>query len=268
LRDVVIKRGYAAPIRLIVTLLAAGTKLALVAIIFLVAGYAGRRQLVAIEIAGMARIAFDFGVGASQRKFRRLVVIEANGAPFVLLVAGLTFGAVSSTVSVLNPVTIDACRTDPFVALATMARGADDGSMCAHERELGLVMIERLDASPCRFGMASFAFLAQAPLVRIDCLMTVEAASGRLAELCRLDVAPVALRGSVRIAQLKIRKGVIESLAIELNDVGLSPLVIGMAVGALLLDRIRLPSMKSLMSEPIRSDFLMACQAEAHLRFS
>ena len=78
LRDIVVERGYAAPSDFTVTLLAAGAKLALVAIILLVTRYTGRRQLVAIEIAGVACIAFDFGVGASEWKFRRLVVIEVS----------------------------------------------------------------------------------------------------------------------------------------------------------------------------------------------
>jgi hypothetical protein len=78
LRNIVVERGYAAPTDLTVTLLAAGAKLALVAIVLLVAGYAGRRQLVAIEIASVAGITFDLGVSSSEWKFRRLVVIEAN----------------------------------------------------------------------------------------------------------------------------------------------------------------------------------------------
>jgi hypothetical protein len=169
-----------------VTPLAARPKLALVAIVLLVTRYAGRRQLVAIKIAGVACIAFDFGVGASEWKFRRLVVIEANRPPFIHVVAGLTFGAVSSTVSVLNPVAIDACCADPLVALADMARGAEDGAMRTLKREPGLVMIELLDASPRCLDMAILTYLSQASLVRIACLMTIEAASGRLAELGRL----------------------------------------------------------------------------------
>jgi hypothetical protein len=149
-----VEGGYAAPTGLGVTPLAAGTKLALVPIILAVTRYTGRRQLVVIEIASVARIAFDFRVCASQWKFRRLVMVEANRAPFVLVVAGLAFGAVSSGVNILNPVAIDACGADPFVAFANMARGAEDGAMCTLQRELGLVMIERFDTLPCCLDMA------------------------------------------------------------------------------------------------------------------
>jgi hypothetical protein len=99
-------------------------------------------------------------------------------------------------------------------------------------------------------------------------LMAVEAAPGRLAEFRRLRMTAAALRRFVPIAQFEIRKGVIESLAIELDNIGVSPLVIGMTVGAVLLGRIRLPPVKSFMRQPIRGNFFVARQAEACLRLS
>src|SRR5215831_4812050 len=99
--DVVIEGLYLAPTGFSVTLLAAGTKLTLVPIILPVTRYAGRRQFVAIEIAGMACVAFDLGMRGSQRKFRRLVMIEEDRFPLVLVVAGLAFGAVPSGVNIL-----------------------------------------------------------------------------------------------------------------------------------------------------------------------
>ena len=89
-------------------------------------------------------------------------------------------------------------------------------------------------------------------------LMAVEAAPGRLAEFRFLRMTAAALRGFVPVAQLEIRKGVIESLAIELDNVGVSPLVIGMTVGAVLLGRIRLPPVKSFMRQPVRGNFFVA----------
>ena len=172
-------------------------------------------------------------------------MIEANRAPLVLVVAGLAFGAVSSGVNILNPMAIDARGADPFVAFANMARGAEDGAMCALEREFGLVMIERLDTTPRRLGMTIVTCLSKASLVRIVRLVTVEAASGRVAELYILQMTAAARHGFVGIAQLEIRKGVVEGFAIELDDVGVSSLVIGMAVGAVLFCGILLSRMKS-----------------------
>jgi hypothetical protein len=257
--DVVIEGLYLTPTGFSVTLLAAATKLAFVPIILAVASHTARCQLVAIEIAGMAGIALDLRVRGSQWKFRRLVMIEANRAPLVLVVAGLAFGAVSSGVNILNPVAIDARGANPFVAFANMACGAEDGAMCTLEGELGLVMIERFDTLPCRLDMAIVTCLSKAPFVWIARLMTIEAASGRVAELDRLRMTAAALHGFVSIAQLEIRKCVIECLTIELNDVGISPLMIGVTTGAFLLRCLRLTPMKSLTRLTIRGNFFVAC---------
>ena len=152
-----IEGNYPSPTGLSVTSLAAGAKLALVPVILAVTRYTARRQLVAIEIAGMTRIALDLRMRPPQGIFRVLVMIEVNDAPLVLVVAGLAFGAVSRGVNILDPVAIDARGANSLVAFADMARRADDGAMCAMKRELGLVVIEWLDARPCCLGMAVIA---------------------------------------------------------------------------------------------------------------
>ena len=98
--------------------------------------------------------------------------------------------------------------------------------------------------------------------------MTIEAASGRVAEFYCLRVAAATLHDFVSVAQLEIRKSVIEGFAIELDDIGVSPLVIGVAMGAVLLCCIRLSPVESLTCQPISGGFFMACQAESRLRFS
>jgi hypothetical protein len=264
--DVVIEGLYLTPTGLAVALLTAAAKLPFVPIILAVTRHTGRRQLVAIQIAGVARIALDLRVRGSQWKFRRLVMIEANRAPLVLVVAGLAFGAVSSGVNILNPVAIDAYGANPFVAFANMARGAEDGAMCALERELGLVMIERFDTLPCRLDVAIVTCLSKAPFVRIARLVTIEAASGRAAEFYCLRVTADAQHGFVRVAKLEIRKCVIECFAVQLDDVGISPFVIGMTMVAFLFRGVRLTPVKSLTRRTVRSNFFVARQAESSLR--
>src|SRR5664279_366572 len=103
--DIVIEGRDFAPIGLAVTLLAAISQLALVLVILLVTRHTGRRQLVAIDIAGMAEIALDLHMRCSQRIFC-LVMIEMNRFPLVLVVAAFALGTVPSGVNVLNPVAI------------------------------------------------------------------------------------------------------------------------------------------------------------------
>ena len=69
----------------------------------------------------------------------------------------------------------------------------------------------------------------------------------------------------VRIPQFEIREGVIERLAIEQDDIGISSLVIGMTMVAFLLCGIRLPTVKSPPRRAIHGDVLVAIEAEPRL---
>jgi len=260
-RNVVIEGRHTTPIVLGVTSLATIAKLTIVPIVLTVTRYAGRPQLIAIEIAGMARVALDLRVSASERKFRCFVVVEANRAPLVLVMASFALGAVPSAVDVLNLVAIEARGANALVALAAVAGRTRNGAMRAPKRKLRLVVVVRLDATPGGLAMAVLAYFPQSFLVRIIRLMAVEAAPRRIAKLHRLYMTAVAQYDLMRFPQLEIRRSVIECFAIELHDVGISSLVIGVTMCALQFCRIRLSPVESLMSQPIRADFLVACQA-------
>lgn len=124
-RKIMIEGSRPAPTGLAVAALAVGAKLSFVPVVLPVTGNARCRELIAIEIAGVTGIALDLCMPASQRIFRVLVVVEANGTPLAFVVATFTLDAVTSGVDVLDLVTADACRTNPFVTLPGMAGGAD-----------------------------------------------------------------------------------------------------------------------------------------------
>jgi len=214
----------------------------------------------------VAAVALDRCMRASQREFRRLAVIEVNRGPLDLIVAAFALGAVSSGMDVLNPVAIHACGTDVLVAFADMARGAEDGAMSTLKTELRLVVVERLEAPPRRLAMAIVAGLPKTPLVRIVCLVTIEAPSGRVAELDLPRVTVAARYRPVGVPQLEIRESMIEGLAVELDDVGLSSHMVGMTMGAFLFLRIRLPPMESPARRLVRRDVFVARKAKPRLR--
>jgi hypothetical protein len=191
-RNVVIEGRHTTPTVLGMTSLATIAKLTIVPIVLTVTRYAGRPQLVAIEIAGMARVALDLCVSASERKFRCLVVVEANRAPLVLVMASFALGAVPSAVGVLNLVAIEARGANALVALAAVAGRTRNGSMRAAKRKLRLVVVVRLDATPGGLAMAVLAYFPQSFLVRIIRLMAVEAAPRRIAKLHRLHMTAAA----------------------------------------------------------------------------
>jgi hypothetical protein len=264
--DVVIEGRYAAPAGLPVTLLTTAAELALVRVILAVTRHAGRRQLVAIEIARVAGIALDLRVRGFQRKLRRLVVIEADRAPFALVVAAIALAAVSSGVDILNLVAIRARGADALVAFVNMARRARDGTMRPFQPELRSVVVERLDAMPCRLAMTIFARFPQTPFVRIVRLVTVEAASGRVAELYGLGVTAAARHCLVCVPEREIRKFVIERLAVEPDDVGTSPLVIRMTMGAFRFCCVRFTPVISPAFLTVCGNLLVARKAEPRLR--
>jgi hypothetical protein len=193
-------------------------------------------------------------------------MIEANRAPLVLVVAALTLGAVSSGVDILNPMAIHACGADVLIAFAHMARGAGDCAMCTLERELRPVVVERFDLRPCGLAMTIVAGFPKTPLMRIVRLVTIEAASGRVAELCRLRVTADAWYCLVCVPEREIRQFVIERLAVQLDDVGISPLMVCMTMTAFLSLRIQLTPVKSLTGRTVRGNFLVARKAEPSLR--
>src|SRR5882757_5509069 len=88
-RDIMIERRRATPTILAMASLAAIAKQALMPVILPMTRYAGRRQLIAMEIAGMTGIALDLRVGSSQRKSRRLAVIEPDCRPLGRVVAAV-----------------------------------------------------------------------------------------------------------------------------------------------------------------------------------
>ena len=141
-RDIMIERRRATPTILPMASLAAIAQLTVMPIIFPMTGYAGGRQLIAVERSGVAGCALYLGMRRSQRKFRRLGVIESDRRPFALVVAAVALGSVPPGVDVLNSVAIRARHANSLVILPGMARGARNGAMRTSQGELGPVVVE------------------------------------------------------------------------------------------------------------------------------
>ena len=214
----------------------------------------------------MAGIAFDLRVCAAQRKLRGPVVVEMNRAPLDLVMAALAVGAISAGVHVLDPMGVDTRGAEVLVAFADMAGIADDGAMSAHEPKPGFVVIERFDATPRCLAMAALACLAKTAPVRINGLVTVEAASRRVAQLYALQVAASTLHDLVCVLEHEICERMIEGLAIELDDVGAAPLVVGMTMVAIEVSRLRLTAMEAATQQAVRRGIFVTSQAAPRLR--
>ncbi len=77
-REIMIEGHLLSPRGFVVTLLAVLAELPLMRVVLLMTGDAGGPELVTVEFAGVAAIAFNGGVSASQRKLGRAVMIEAD----------------------------------------------------------------------------------------------------------------------------------------------------------------------------------------------
>lgn len=249
-------------------LLAAEAELAVMTVVLAMTGHAGRRQLIAIEIAGVTGIAFYLCMCAPERKSRVPIVIETDRRPLVLLVAGFALGAIASTMDILNPVAIDARGAYALVAFPDVAGRAANVAVCALQRKFCLVVVVRLKPPPRRLSVATVACFAEAPFVRILRLVTIEAPPRRIAKLDVLGVTAATLYRLVGISQHEIRERVVERLAVEQDDVGVAALVVSVTLCAFLFRCIGLAAMKSPGRETIGGNVLVACEAKSRLRFA
>lgn len=138
--------------------------------------------------------------------------------------------------------------------------------MCRPEREFRPIVVKWFDAGPCRLGMTIVARIPETPLMRILSPVAVDATFGGVAELYRLRVTVAARHRDMSVAKREIRRRMFEGLAVELYDVGIAPLVIGMAIVAFLFRRPRIASMKSPTGLAIGGNVLVTGGAEPRLR--
>ena len=213
----------------------------------------------------MALLALQLGMTSAQREFGGLVVVEANCRPLLRGVAGLTLGAEKACMFVLQLVAGDARPGQISVSLTHMALCAGDLIVRANQRKPGLVVIEGLYATPGLLAMTTIAFVPQLALVRIIRLVAVEAAPGRVAVFLALCMATIAAYALVGPRKDEVGEGVVEGLAVELNNINCAPLVVGMTHVARSFRRFGVAAMEAAHALAIRGDRLVARQAEASL---
>jgi hypothetical protein len=257
-RQLVVECHFLAPIGFLVALPAVVSELTFVRIVLAVAGYASGRQLVPVDVARMTRFAFDTHVSTAQRKLGGRVVIEAHGLPFDDRVTSLAILSKPAAVFILFPVAGLARRRQILVALAGMAGGACRILVSADERKSCLCVVEGLYPAPGVFGVATFALLAKLSFMRIACLVALEASRRGIAIFYFLQMTPITCHLLVRACQHELRQRMIERLAVQLNDVELPPLVVGVAMPAIVPRCTRMAPMEPATGIAIGSHFLVA----------
>src|SRR5215510_2898597 len=147
--------------------------------------------------------------------------------------------------SVLQAMAGDAGRCQVLVTFAGMAGRALDVLVGPIKGEFRFAVVEWLDAAPAILAMATVALLTEPLLVRVLRLVTVVAASRGAAERHRRGVASVTAYCLVAAFEFEIGGDVIEGLTIELNDIGVAALVIGMTILAIFAQGVHVAAVKA-----------------------
>lgn len=199
-----------------------------------------------------------------QRKPGFTCVIESLGVPVRRRMAFTAVGATGASMRIVGCVARDALSRRAFVTVAEVACDARNVGVLAGKREVGRAVIE-LDVCPSDRVMAGSAVFAQFALMRLVGLMASKAARRRIAVTLARCVTASAIEQRVSIAQWEIAAVMIELLGNELDDVGVSALMLtvaGPALQALAADE---PTMKAFAAAQILSNLFMAGGAQLRL---
>ena len=118
---------------------------------------------------------------------------------------------------------------------------------------------------PCLDAVAFFALLTQSALVGVIVVVAIVAGRGCVTMLGVLLVAAGAGQAPVRALQRKIGLTMVEGVGVEMDDIGVTTLVIRMADFAGRLIDIAYAAVKSPLVLDVRCYLLMAIEAQAVL---
>lgn len=225
--ELVIERDALAPGRRLVAKPAAAAQLPAVRILSRVAPLARHGWLGTVKGRCVAAFASHLGMRADKCEPRRRVMIEIRFLPCLLRVAGLAFLSIAPRMLVFTAVARDAGAGKPLVAFLDMARRTRDTSVGSNERKSGLAVIEAANFSPALLVVAASTIVAQVAFVRIGCFVAPHACCGRRAKFLSWLMAGVAGHALVTAEQREVSACVIEELTVELEDVSIPPLVLG-----------------------------------------
>ena len=187
---------------------------------------------VAAARVDMARRADEAVMAAGRRKARFCEVIELRLQPTDGRVTVLAQFTVAACVDVVDSVASDTVGPRIDVGLIAMTTAAVGAVVIAGQAKVGRIVIERR-IDPSRLGVAVATGVAEIAVVTIVLAVAADAGRIRIAE--SLVGRVTTHTGPTRMAavQREVRKVVIERVSVETDDVGVPPLVLGVATRAL-----------------------------------
>jgi len=171
-------------------------------------------------------------------------VIEARGLPLlgaVAIVAGITE---TTTVHIVDRVTATAISRRIFVIGTAMTLRACSFFMRSGQCKMRLAVIKR-SLAPQLLGMASLAFITLTTLVHIITAMAIDTFTGRVPQWFVVSVTLITCQRNVPAFEWKIREIVYEGVSVELQNIGIPALMLGMTQLALRGFYARLAAVKA-----------------------
>ena len=177
----------------------------------------------------------------------------------------LARGAVTARMDVVDRMTTGTLRRGAGKLIATMAIDTLDVAMLPGQRIADVRMVERC-VGPGGLAMAVGTRVAKFSVVNVVVTMTSDAVGGRIAVLLSFDMTAAAHRRKVCAVQGKVAEVMVEDAGADGHDIGITPLVVGMANDTLTLSCRRERAVKSSLFRSILTDIVMTLYAEDGLR--
>ena len=239
-------------------------EMAFVIVVLEVAGNTCHIELIGERVFAVAAIAILFGMLAVQHEIRIAIVIEARVVPAFRAVTVAAIVAATALVCIvlgMAVVALGRCILEGVVLMAVQAGGLQ---VFANQRITSRFMIE-FDVLPFHRRMTIAARLAKRAAVRIVFFVTRVAVVRGVAVLLVSGVARGAFIFGVFAEQRKVREIVIEVGFVELHDIGIATLVIGMALHTGHIFGSPDPSVEACGFFDVCSDVLVAVKAQRAL---
>lgn len=263
-RDLFMIEANVGPAAAVVAGFASFAEVAFVVVVLQVAGDTCHIKFIGERVLAVAAIAVLFGMLAVQHEIRIAIVIEARVVPAFRAVTVAAIVAATALVCIVLGMAVVALGRRVLEGIVLMAVQASGLQVFANQRITGRIMIE-FDVLPLHRRMTIATHFAKRSAMRIVFFVTRVAIAGRVAVLFVFGVARGAIVFGVFAEQRKVREIVIEGILVEVYDVGIATLVIGMALHTGHVPGSPDPSVEACRFFDVCSDVLVAVKAQRAL---
>ena len=257
-----IKAGLT-PVVAVMAVLAAVAVTPFMRVIGTVAIDAGSGEFFGFLAGQVACTAGNLVVGTAELEIG-CVVIEFYRRPFGAAVAAFALASKTTAMDIIAAMAGDTLHRGILVALVRVACRAQNLVMGAPEREVGGVVI-KLPLAPTGRAVTISALLTEFTLVYILLAVTVDALARCLAPGLAFRVTGDALGTAMGTVEDEVCLVVIEQFSIEQHNIGVTPLVIGMADATGGITYLRGTSVISRAGLYISGDLVVAVKTEIGL---